>query len=346
MLVLAALLCLLCLLALTGSGNAFAGPPGSLDQEADGAAVLRRAVRAGQDVGYEGVQLISSRNGADADSGLIDVVNRPGEGTSFTASGAAPVEGGGLVLRAAPSPLDVDAKLLDLLRTNYRVVRAGTGTVCERRAAIVEARRGDGTVAGRFWLDEATGLLLRRETFDSEGRMAQVSAFVSIDFDPPADALTEGGTEHPWGDTLTSDERAELRGDGWRLPDRLTESVVLVDARATGRGDDRIVHLCYSEGISVVSVFVQRGRLDAADAQVAGMRAEYRDGRAVYVSDGGQHRRVWEDGGFVYTVMADAPTEQVDAVVTALVPADGAAFVTQVGRGFDRLGDWLWAMAP
>ncbi|MFC7327656.1 sigma-E factor regulatory protein RseB domain-containing protein [Marinactinospora rubrisoli] len=343
MIVLAAMLCcLLCLLALTGSGNALAGPPGPPDQEADGVAVLRRAVRAGQDVAYEGVQLISARHGSGSDSGLIDVVNRPGEGVSFSTPDAAPV------LKAAPSPLDADGKLLDLLRTNYEVVRAGTGTVCERRATIVEARRGDGTVAGRFWVDEATGLLLRRETFDSDGQVAQVSTFVSIDFDPPARTLTTEDGAEPWGDVITSEERADLRGDGWRLPDRLTDTVVLVEARTTGRGADRVVHLCYSEGISVISVFVQRGRLaaDPGPEDAAGLRPEQRDGRTVYVSESGQERRLWEDDGFVYTIMADAPPEQVDVAVDALASPDGAEILTQVGRGFGRLGGWLWTMAP
>ena len=61
---------------------------------------------------------------------------------------------------------------------------------------VVEAQHPDGRVAARFWLDDATGLMLRREVLDRSGHLSasMVLSLVSrrIDHDPRARAV------HPW----------------------------------------------------------------------------------------------------------------------------------------------------
>ncbi|GAA3722541.1 sigma-E factor negative regulatory protein RseB [Spinactinospora alkalitolerans] len=341
------LLCsVLCLLTLTTSGGALAGAPGRPHQDDSGMGVLRRAAKAGQEVAYEGVQFVSSRNGHDTATGLVDIVHRPGEGTSLSpAEPAADREG--LVAGPPSSWPDLDDRLLDLLGANYRVVRTGQGEVCGRAATVVEAHRADGSVAGRFWTDDETGLLLRRETFDSAGRVAQSGAFLSIDLAPDAVLLTDSDSRgRLWGDTLDAAERVRLESGGWRLPERLAAGLALVETRSTGSGADRIVHLSYSDGLSLVSVFVQQGRLEMKSGGSAGLRPVHEDGGTVYVAETGQHRRIWEAGGFVYTLMADAPTETVETAAEGLPSPDGSGFWARVLRGFTRFGTWLGLTAP
>src|SRR3954467_10969881 len=71
-------------------------------------------------------------------------------------------------------------KMLDLLARNYAVVRAGQGQVSGRPTSVIEARRADGTAAGRFHIDRQTGLMLRRELLDQQGREVNLTFFTGI----------------------------------------------------------------------------------------------------------------------------------------------------------------------
>jgi sigma-E factor negative regulatory protein RseB len=98
-----------------------------------------------------------------------------------------------------------------------------------------------------------------------------------------------------------------------------------------------VLDLGYSDGLSVVSVFEQRGGLPAA---LPGWRRTTVAGHVVFVAEPDQRLLTWAGRGMVYTVMADAPPQTVDAVVGAL-PHDGpAGFWKRMSRGLDRLASW------
>ena len=68
----------------------------------------------------------------------------------------------------------------------------------------------------------------------------------------------------------------------------------------------------YSDGLSVISLFVQRGTLAAS---MAGWQPLSLDGYRVYVSG---HSVTWAGRGEVYTMIADAPPQTVAEAVAAL----------------------------
>ena len=99
-----------------------------------------------------------------------------------------------------------------------------------------------------------------------------------------------------------------------------------------------MLDLGYSDGLSVVSVFEQRGDLAA---RLAGWQQAKVDGHVIYVAEPDQRSLTWSGRGMVYTVMADAPAQTVDAVVGAL-PHDGPpGFWKRMSRGFVRLASWV-----
>ena len=65
-----------------------------------------------------------------------------------------------------------------------------------------------------------------------------------------------------------------------------------------------MLDLGYSDGLSVISVFEQRGHLAA---KLDGWRKTTVDGHAVYVAEPDQRSMTWSSRGMVYTVMVDAP---------------------------------------
>src|SRR5690606_9334889 len=157
--------CCALLLALTLTASVGPGSgQGPADGADDGMDLLRQAAKASQEVSYEGVQAVSSTGPAGTEHRVVEVEHSADSGTRFHEPDGA----GEVQVRTADSSEwpDPGARALDTLEHNYRVVRAGTGEVSGRPAALVEAVRADGTTAGRFWIDDETGLPLRRMTLD------------------------------------------------------------------------------------------------------------------------------------------------------------------------------------
>ena len=334
--------CCALLLALTLTASVGPGSgQGPADGADDGMDLLRQAAKASQEVSYEGVQAVSSTGPAGTEHRVVEVEHSADSGTRFHEPDGA----GEVQVRTADSSEwpDPGARALDTLEHNYRVVRAGTGEVSGRPAALVEAVRADGTTAGRFWIDDETGLPLRRMTLDPLGRVVHFSEFTEFRVvDGAAGAAGAGPAPDPWGDRLDEGELRELRADGWTAPDRLSWNYRLVDARTKVKPSGPVVHLSYSDGLSVISVFVEHGRLGSEmHGTGQGMRAVQGDGGTVYMGGVGQQRRMWEAEEYVYTMLADAPPDAVAAAAASLPGPDAAGFWDRVDRGFAKFGDWL-----
>ena len=89
----------------------------------------------------------------------------------------------------------------------------------------------------------------------------------------------------------------------------------------------------YSDGLNVISLFVQRGTLAPS---MPGWRPMSLDGRHVYVSG---HSITWAGHGLVFTMIADAPPATVAAAVAGLPDSDQPGLVDRLKRGLDRLAD-------
>jgi sigma-E factor negative regulatory protein RseB len=307
--------------------------------------LLARAERAPRSVPYSGVQFISSWGMRGTSSLVVHVRHWPAKGTAVqvrsSASGGGgevfqgdPGDASGGVARAGSGPLGLVAR-------NYQVLREEPDSVAGRRADVVAAHRENQSVAARFWLDSATGLMLRREVYDTTGATARASAFVDISVGdiayaghlPPMLSRREGVE-------LTDARLAELRAAGWQCREELPLGLHLYDARETQGSTGPIVHLSYSDGLSTVSLFQQRGHLD--EGQLGDYRQEHVGAALVYASAGVPLRLTWSTGGTVYSVLADAPDETVRAVVEALPhEEESGGFLSRVRRGLGRFVSWL-----
>jgi sigma-E factor negative regulatory protein RseB len=308
--------------------------------------LLRAAEGAARTTPFEGMQYITawSRSGM-ATTSLVNVAHVPGEGTRMRVQSTTGYQGGQMFeaddAQQSPGGLTgYTSKMLDLLARNYAVVRAGDGQVSGRATSVIEARRADGSAAGRFHIDRQTGLMLRRELLDDQGREVNLTFFTEIRPSVPKTRFVMTAVprriETPWTHELAGVDLGALKYQGWPVQSGLPGGLSLYDARQLdSRGP--VVHLGYSDGLSVVSVFLERGTLDPRD--VAHWRKATRGGRAVYLRDTVQQRAVWASRGYVYTVVADAPPPVVDNAVAAL-PHGGTAFWERLGRGLDRLASW------
>lgn len=360
--------------ALTGSAPAGAVPrygPAygdvAVSSERQAIAALRRAAAAPGRTPYTGVQFVSTWSPGGTESFLIDVEHMPGAGTAVRSRGtssrpAASVfmtesrstgrgstagsTGAGSRDSRAGSSDSSGAQLsglsdLALLARNYDLGVVGADRVAGRAATMVGVRRPGGVPAAAFWLDDETGLLLRREVYAPDGDTIFASAFVDLRPGRPVVLRhLPPRLPDPWASHSSSP--STLRERGWACPDSIGERLVLREVRRHESETGEVVHTSYSDGLAVVSVFEQQGRLD--DTGLDGFRRAEVGDTQVWVDAGLPRRLVWSAGGSVFTVIADAPAEVVDEVVAALPgpqapPDDG--MMARMGRGLRRVASWV-----
>jgi sigma-E factor negative regulatory protein RseB len=233
--------------------------------------------------------------------------------------------------------LGVTMPLVRLLEAHYTVVYGGPGSADNRTAQVVEALRTDGSLAARFWLDDITKLPLEREVFDSSSHVISEDVFINVQFPsqvPTAPASGPADPQGPWSDPLPAGQLLTLRAHGWVVLPDLPGGLSLFTGAQTSTSTGTVLDLGYSDGLSVVSVFEQRGNLAA---KLTGWEKTTVEGHVIYAAEPDQRSLTWSSHGMVYTVMADAPPQTVDAVVCALPHDAPPGFWKRMTRGLAKL---------
>ena len=238
--------------------------------------------------------------------------------------------------------LGVTTQLVRLLEAHYVVAYGGAGSADNRTAQIVEARRDDGSLAARFWLDDATKLPLEREVFDSAAHVISEDVFINVRIGnqarPAAPAGGPADPQGPWTAPLPARQLLALRARGWLVPPQLPGGLSLFTGAQTQTSTGTVLDLGYSDGLSVVSLFEQRGNLAA---RLAGWQKITVAGHVIYAAQPDQRSLTWSSRGMVYTVMADAPAQTVDDVIGVLPHDTPPGFWKRMSRGFARLASWV-----
>jgi sigma-E factor negative regulatory protein RseB len=310
-----------------------------------GLRLLREAATACQATSYHGEQVVLWWGPGETSASVVDVWHQPGQVTLVQATNVAPGKAVGAGTPASPASdpdpdgiLGVSNQLLVLLQSNYRIVYVGHGSAAGRTALVVEVRRpGRGGLAARFWLDAATKLPLRRE-ITSGSHMISEDSFINLQLGARGLGAMPAPAGAPWTARLDSASLTALRAKGWPLPAQLPGTLVLFAATQTAAGSGRVIDLSYSDGLAVISVFVQRGELGRP---MPGWRQIGMRGQTVYSIDPDSRSFAWSSGGFVYTVVADAPAAVVRQVVAAMPNPTRPGFWQRLAIGFRRLASGL-----
>lgn len=326
------------------------------DQVLPGATSVRRgvtlmtaAVAACQTVSYSGSQMVAWWGSADSTAYLIGVWHRSGEpevadGVRGGADGDGPA--GSLAQpdtgdadHASAGVLSMSPRMLSLLRANYLIEYSGEGTAIGRMARIVAVRRHDGSLAARYWLDNSTGLPLRREMFDEDGHLVNEGAFINLTVGPSVPGPAPSQAAQAWTvQAAPPSELSVLRREGWPVRSTLDSDMSLVEVSRNRVGSGVVVDASYSDGLSVVSVFMQRGELARA---LPGWSADHVRGLPVYSSEPDRRSLAWSADGVVYTVISDAPASAVTRIVEQLPHDRDVGLWQRVERGLARIGSWF-----
>jgi sigma-E factor negative regulatory protein RseB len=315
--------------------------------------LLDMAADASLATSYQGTEL-SSESGVGGNVTMISQVWHQGGGATLveTSSGTAPATAqpaASAVASTDPasgSPegvFGVTKSLVALLGKNYVAVSQGDGAAVGRTAVVIDLYRFDGLLAARYWLDKQTMVPLRRELFGASDNVISEDSFVQVKFGALAIPQVAGvsasaapqSQSAPQSAWVTAVQPARfltsLTGQGWQVPGTLPGNLPLYAAASTKTASGEIVDLEYSDGLYVVSLFVQRGTL-APD--MTGWRPVTVAGQQAFVSG---HSVTWARLGLVYTMIADAPPQTVTQVVGTLPSGGSPGVLDRLGRGFARL---------
>lgn len=323
--------------------------------EAEALTLLRQAAAAESATSYQGRKLYGSWSASGGESVLADVRHIAGRSTLLTVTSAGTPGGRGDAEEIADAGGDLDPEALARLTDRYALRIAEEDRCIGRPTTVVEATElAGGRVAGRFWIDNDSGLLLRRELYDESGRTVRATEVLDLSVEkrsehlagPRSTATVQLESERAPAKAKQSDRLlgpgalADLRKDGWVLPAALPAGLVLYRARWVDTHGGRAVHLTYSDGLFAVSLFAQRGRLDSSELR--GFTPAKVGGAIVHSRPGLYRQLVWGGGNHVYTLVSDAPDAELEQVVGALPHSEPTTgMLSRVGRGIDRMGSWI-----
>jgi len=307
--------------------------------------LLGQAARACHKMTYAGVEVLGAQGEAGSAASVVNVWHAPGGVTVAETAGAAPRLPGGprrVVLPVSSLGgqalvgslmLGMSPRLAALLSANYRVAAVGWGQVAGRRARVVTATRRNGKLAAKLWLDRATTLPLRQQTFDGRGDVVSEAMFTQLTVGHGVAAKRASAAPKQW----VAASLPRLQAQGWPLPGQLPGHLVLLGARRDSTPEGQVIDLDYSDGLSLVSVFLQRGHLRSG---LPGWSRVVMGGNPVYADAPDEQAFVWSAQGFVYTVVAAAPPQTVAQVVAAL-PHGSPGLFGRMRHGLDRVLSWL-----
>jgi sigma-E factor negative regulatory protein RseB len=312
-------------------------------QTAAGRAGLRlmgQAAAACRGTAFSGVQVSRWWGPAGTLVSMTDIWHEPGGQTV-----ASPVSAGALPESTSatdPGPsvsMVISPQQMTLMQTSYVLEYAGPGSADGRPADVVAVDRPDGTLAAKYWLDGRTKLPLRRQLFDDHARVISDISLADLRIGPGSLGGMPAAAAQPWPRDLGGAAVGALRAQGWPLPAELPGGMVQFAATETSASDSagRTIGMSYSDGLSVISLFVQRGELPGA---MAGWRHIAIGGHDAYAVDPDDQTIAWSGDGYVFTVLADAPSAMVDQAIAALPHGSPPGFFTRLGRGFRRMASW------
>ena len=201
---------------------------------------------------------------------------------------------------------------LAALKKNYEIRAGGSGRVAGRAALRAEIAPRDAYRYGYLlWADNATGLLLKASLIDEQGQVVEQYMFTQLSIGKPipeSDLATQhaakGTVSHRTDDSLPPS--ATRRWEATNLPAGYSLSARM--RRKLPARHHPVEHLVYSDGLAVVSVFIEPvdGATPGALSGLTHLGAVHAFGK---VLDGHQ-----------ITVLGETPAVTVDMIGASVTP--------------------------
>ena len=234
--------------------------------------------------------------------------------------------------RLSPGALDDDDYLsYTLLRANYVLfVDPKPRRWADRSVWLVTIKRpGRLTLARRLWVDSGSGLILKREHYGEDGRLAVTVAFTDIAYHPklsPAlfnlgDLSRRKGVKSvempsPWeAPVALSAMSGQLQGRARSWPQ--IGGYQLIGATKTVVSGQPLLHLRYSDGLNLVSLFELRRTQTRRPTSVAGHPIKLGQATAHLTQRGALTTLNWDTPALNITLMGEGSLARLRALALA-----------------------------
>ena len=310
---------------------------------ADAPTILRQAYAAEKMLAYSAVLEVRTAGGPPAELKVwssrgrkrMEYLSEPARGRVMIDDGHAVywLDKAGKVAVFTPAP---DApERVDLVFRNYNVASAGTDEVAGRKAIVVRVSpKHPPGPSRRLWIDQQTKLILRSESYASDGTLKAASKTTSINLRPQ---LSEDLFRVPKGwrvqrppaeeqNRWTAAELSKRLGitvaePGYVPPGFVLEGMYLVRMGGMGR---QAAHVRYVDGLNSLSIFQRpagpgpgRGRGGWGGWRWRGGRGADTDQDVQSLGAVGRLVRVFRPGRMC-VVVADLPEKELQKVASSL----------------------------
>lgn len=218
-----------------------------------------------------------------------------------------------------------------LLISNYKPVMGPSEPVAGRDTATISlVNKFTGVRSMKLWVDKETKLILAKEIYHSNGSIATRVRFDEIRYtkNMPADLFS---TSVPSGFTMTLgyqfstistdiDRMTHSAGFDVQGPRYLPDGFSILSADLTAVSGIRTLHLVYSDGVRMISLFENAGdaAADFGTARPKETRIENHDAR--FVTEGPTTLLVWHDRGLSFALVGDLELSELKAIAASIVP--------------------------
>ncbi len=227
---------------------------------------------------------------------------------------------------------DDDLLSYTLLRANFLLsVDPQPRMVADRKTWLIAIKRPRSlTLARKLWVDAGSGLVLKREIYGDGGKLVITVAFSDIVYHPHLDpdlfdlshlAKTAGIHVVPEARTVAETRvalpsvRAQLAGQAYAP--YVLAGYRLVGASTTIVGKKPLLHLRYSDGLNLVSLFEQRRTQPRRPTLAPGMRVANIGSVPVHVSHHSSLTTLnWDTPTLNVTLMGEMGMTSLRAIAT------------------------------
>lgn len=306
---------------------------GAVVDRAEAAGLLRQALLAAGSVSTVGRQGVLLRSASGLSAAAVDVDSRPGLGTRLSLVGRTGTPSTSLVVPATVSAA-TSTDVVGVLVRGYDLNGRQGARVAGRTATTVQASR-DGRVVKRWWIDDATKIVLWQESYDSDGRFRVSTGFSSVrtgsDVPAPVGAGLTVATAQParlaparLPTSVALDTAARRQASGWACTDRLA-GLDLLQLSFDTVSDPDAMYAVYGDGLRTLAVQQQRGRLPDVPRD-----ARWDESLRAWRHDGTVRWATWQSGDTVVTVTTEGPASLLAAA--SALPRREPVATTTLGR--------------
>lgn len=195
------------------------------------------------------------------------------------------------------------------LAEHYAISKGAPGRVAGFESQSIVIQPKDGLRYGHhFWIDAASGLLLKSAIIDERGEPLETFAFTELRIGVPVErASLKPRTEMKDGWKVHNVRTSEPRAEDWRFRVAVPGFRKITGMKRQGRPDGpEISHVIFSDGLAAISVFIEplgRNKPESGPLTMGAVNA---------------YKRVAADHMFV--VMGDVPPASLKKIADGIEP--------------------------